>query len=44
MKSVDPANILVFCIVIIFVSLVAYVAVQSRLQEKKNKIKDGNKK
>lgn len=43
MKSGDPANILVFCIIVAFVSFVVYVAVQSRIEEKKNKDKEQNK-
>lgn len=44
MTKGDPANILVFCIIIAFVSFVAYVAVQSRIEEKKNKSKEEDKK
>lgn len=44
MTKGDPANILVFCIIIAFVSFVVYVAVQSRIEEKKNKSKEEDKK
>ncbi len=37
MKSEDPANVLVLCIVIAFVSFVVYVAVKSQIEEKKDK-------
>lgn len=43
MKSVDPANILVFCIIFAFTSFVVYIAVQNRIEEKKNKSKNEDK-
>jgi|GEM_PF-2323191 len=44
MTKGDPANILVFCIIIAFVSFVVYAAVQGRIEEKKSKNKDEGKK
>lgn len=43
MTKGDPANILVLCIVITFVSFVLYVAIQNRIEEKKNKNKKEEK-
>ena len=40
MTKGDPANIFVFCVIIVFVSFFVYVVVQSRIEEKKNKKED----
>jgi len=43
MAKIDPANIVVFIIVVGFVSFVVYVAVQSRIEERKSKKEQENK-
>ncbi len=43
MNSIDPANILVICIIIGFTSFVIYVSVEGHKEEKKNKSKKENK-
>ncbi|KJJ83943.1 hypothetical protein OMAG_002191 [Candidatus Omnitrophus magneticus] len=42
MTKMDPANIVVFIIVFGFVSFVVYVAMQSRIEERKSKKEQEN--
>ncbi|MDD5005394.1 MAG: hypothetical protein PHS93_02695 [Candidatus Omnitrophica bacterium] len=44
MLKVDPVNIFVFIIVVVFLSFVIYVAVQGRIEERKGKKEQENKK
>ena len=44
MTHLNPADVFVYCVLTVFLSLVIYVIIHSRLEENKNKDKNKKKK